>query len=227
MTTSTVRRAVTTLGPPVDVEHAPRWTRDHHPWIIPGTDIRYSPSEVREYDDLTKPMQWHRTAAAIGCGWYAEDDVNRYLIERIGHKSWTLRIFRLAVTAGVRHIVGVTAHEQTFADLKSIAVDIAEAYRALGGAYRPAEHGHRNRMTEAIGRAYAEPEPESLPESACEGCGGPVTVGTDNDKCDGCTVATECEHCAADVGTVEIGRNGGMCDDCADTLDDAPEWTLS
>lgn len=68
-------------------------------------------------------------------------------------------------------------------------------------------------LTLAHVRAGAHVEDE-VPEFGCETCGTPVPAF--EDKCEDCIVATECEDCSADVGTEEIGRNGGKCDDCAE-----------
>lgn len=44
------RRAIAVVAAPIQDEliYAPRWSADHHPWLLPGTTMRWAHVEVTE-----------------------------------------------------------------------------------------------------------------------------------------------------------------------------------
>lgn len=75
-------------------------------------------------------LQFRRVEA----GHYQVDtDTRRYLIVRAKH-GWTLRVWRLLETAGVKHTIGLgidDTESDATVDTKTLAVDIARRYDQL------------------------------------------------------------------------------------------------
>lgn len=134
-----------------------------------------------------------------------------------------------------RHVGRVRSVRADATCVDGRAVDVVDGEHPGGGSYASCPsckyRGPTGNHVYACGDAFrhnadATTRAAALPDAACETCGGPLDE-EDRIKCQGCVEATECSECAADVGTVEIGRNGGMCDDCADTVESDDERFLS
>lgn len=82
----------------------------------------------------------------------------RYIVLRTADQKgwWTLDVYRAEETAGVRHTLGRVRIATTDCEKLAEAKAVAAEFEALGDDYSPAAHGHRERMTEAIGRAYED-----------------------------------------------------------------------
>jgi hypothetical protein len=101
-------------------------------------------------------MRFSRTKSATGATQYQAEGVTfRYTVERDG-KDWLLTIRRLETVAGIRVAVQGRPVEETTADRMTTCKDIATEFEALGDGYRSADHGHRERFTEAVLRAYGD-----------------------------------------------------------------------
>lgn len=91
-------------------------------------------------------------------GYTAEGDGLRYTVKRTG-RTWVLRISRL-VDVGTLDPIKVAANGpaeyEDVHDTKKLCVRVAGEYEALGNGYRSSDHGHRERATEAVLRAYTE-----------------------------------------------------------------------
>ncbi|MGI5408205.1 hypothetical protein ACQEV9_15560 [Streptomyces chartreusis] len=99
-------------------------------------------------------MKFSRTTSATGTTQYiAEGESFRYMAERAG-KEWTLTLRRLETVAGIRVAEPGTPYWETTADTLSLCKSIATEFEALGDDYRSADYGHRDRVTEAVLRAY-------------------------------------------------------------------------
>lgn len=83
----------------------------------------------------------------------AQDQTKRYTVWRDG-SFWSLAVQELVETAGVKHALGQPPICRGMHDTKKLCADVASAYSALGDDYKPHEHGHRGRMTEAVQHAY-------------------------------------------------------------------------
>jgi hypothetical protein len=79
-----------------------------------------------------------------------------------GRTQWYVRVFERHATPGVPgQNVAPTVYAgeriaHTTTSTKSLAYGVAQAFDALGDDYKPHEHGHRSRLTEAVLMAYAD-----------------------------------------------------------------------
>lgn len=92
--------------------------------------------------------------------YYGVGTSHTYLIVRNEHGAWCLTIAHARTVAGVtisdldrRPVAEDSPH-----DTLALARAIADHFHALGDGYSSAAHGHRERITEAIARAYADDE---------------------------------------------------------------------
>lgn len=104
-------------------------------------------------------MRFSRTKSATGTTQYiAEGESFRYTAERAG-KDWSLTIRRLETVGSIDPIrvakMGMPFEEDTH-DTLALCKAVATEFEALGDGYRSADHGHRERATEAVIRAYGE-----------------------------------------------------------------------
>jgi hypothetical protein len=100
---------------------------------------------------MTTKLAWHRKDITPGVK--ASGDQHRYIVSPAGRGAWTLEIWTTKKVAGcdvADRCVETTDYHST----QRLAKDVAAAYEALGNDYRPVDHGHRGRMTEATIRAY-------------------------------------------------------------------------
>lgn len=77
----------------------------------------------------------------------------RYTAERVDD-GWALAIRRLETVAGIRVAKPGAPFSETVHDLLSLCKAVAAEFEKLGDDYRSADHGHRERITEAVNRAY-------------------------------------------------------------------------
>lgn len=68
-------------------------------------------------------------------GYQADTDARRYVISKAGRNNWTVQVWKLLETAGVKHTIGL-GREDVEADnhgivTKALAVDIARRYDQL------------------------------------------------------------------------------------------------
>jgi hypothetical protein len=126
----------------------------------------------------------------------------------------------------VRHVARKCSEHADATCADGRAVDVEDGQMPGGGSYASCPScGYRGETGSGIyavndarrhnAAAKTRAAAAEVPDAACEGCGGSVTVGTDNDKCDECMATSVCEECGADVGSIEIADNGGKCGDCA------------
>jgi hypothetical protein len=98
-------------------------------------------------------LQFHR----IEAGQYQVDtDTRRYLITKTRH-GWVLRVWRLLETAGVKHTIGLgtdDVEDDTVADTKALAVDIARRYDQLIAEGYGQLFADLSPMTRAVRDAY-------------------------------------------------------------------------
>lgn len=85
--------------------------------------------------------------------YYGFGTSHTYLIAR-GDDGWNLTITRLLVIGGVRLTDPDARGETTGHDTLALCRAVAARFETLGDDYRPHEHGHRSRRTEAVTRAY-------------------------------------------------------------------------
>lgn len=105
-------------------------------------------------DTETTPTQPPLRFRKVETGDYrARSETADYHVWR-GHRTWWLNISALTTTAGVVHCIGTRSLGRGFHDTKALCVAVAREFHALGDDYKPHEHGHRERYTEAVGRAY-------------------------------------------------------------------------
>lgn len=95
-------------------------------------------------------LKFRRLEAGLYVG---QDSTKHYTVWRDG-EWWSLAVKELVTTAGVKHAVGQNPICRNMHETKKLCVAIANVYSDLGDGFR----GHRSRMTEAIGRAYAAAE---------------------------------------------------------------------
>lgn len=69
--------------------------------------------------------------------------------------GWLLSITRAKTVAGIRVTDMDAPKESHLYDRKGDAVAVAREFEALGEDYRSADHGHRERFTEAVTRWHA------------------------------------------------------------------------
>ncbi|MEU5149747.1 hypothetical protein AB0G42_21520 [Streptomyces yangpuensis] len=101
-------------------------------------------------------MKFQRETNENGAVQYrAEGASFRYTAWRKG-KGWTLIIRRLETVAGIRVAVAGLPHHESTHDTLALCKLVSGEFEALGDNYRAAEHGHRERTTEATLRAYGE-----------------------------------------------------------------------
>lgn len=97
--------------------------------------------------------EWHVSA------YHTKGEADSYeIIRRPECKDWELRIRKLRDTAGIRHSLGQPIVDGYSSRTKADLVLIANAYETLGADYRPCDHGHRERLTEAIAHAFYDDE---------------------------------------------------------------------
>ncbi|MFE1763094.1 hypothetical protein ACFW81_02560 [Streptomyces angustmyceticus] len=113
-----------------------------------------TPASAETNTEQGGEMRFSRVTSATGSTQYrAEGESFRYTAERDG-KEWTLSIRRLETVAGVR--VAKVGHpfKEANHDTLTTCNAVAMEFEALGDSYRPAEHGHAERYTTAVLRAY-------------------------------------------------------------------------
>jgi hypothetical protein len=94
-----------------------------------------------------KPLKFTRTEA----GRYRADGVAHIYTVAKEDGEWSLTIMVAETVAGVRYGVPRNGKRDTY-DTKADAVAVLREFEALGEDYRSADHGHRERYTEAVTR---------------------------------------------------------------------------
>lgn len=104
-------------------------------------------------------MRFSRAKSAMDTTQYhAEGESFRYTAEREG-KAWTLTIRRLETVGSVDPIRVAKAglpFEEDSHDTLALCKAVATEFEALGDDYRSADHGHAERYTTAVLKAYAD-----------------------------------------------------------------------
>lgn len=85
--------------------------------------------------------------------YYAKGAAHTYLVVRVG-KGWELVIYTKKTVAGCE--VSDREVHAYYCETKRLAALVAEEFETLGEDYRPSEHGHRERTTEARLRAHTK-----------------------------------------------------------------------
>jgi hypothetical protein len=92
--------------------------------------------------------------------YYGAGTSHTFLIVRDARRGWLLTIAHARTVAGVK--ISDTSRrlvaDESPHDTLGLARGIARHFEALGEDYDSAAHGHRERITEAIIRAYADDE---------------------------------------------------------------------
>jgi tetratricopeptide (TPR) repeat protein len=111
----------------------------------------------KDNDEGGRDVRFSRITDNDTTHYRAEGTSYRYTAQRIRH-GWRLRIWTLETVAGIRVAeAGAPKHDDVL-DTLTLCKDVASEFEALGDDYRSADHGHRERITEATLRAYATPE---------------------------------------------------------------------
>lgn len=105
---------------------------------------------------MSTRLRFRTITTSVRTSYVAQTPTRIYIIWHRGRGDWALEVSRVRTVAGVNISDLAGRIDAATTSTKGLAVAVAHAYRDLGDDYQPHEHGYRERMTEAIGRAYAE-----------------------------------------------------------------------
>lgn len=100
---------------------------------------------------MAKRLPFNRS----GNGYRCRTATRTYLISRNEFGGWDLMIFKAKIVCDIRVDTLDKPVKTSWNQLKSLCVGVASEYEALGDDYKAHEHGYRERLTEAVQRAYA------------------------------------------------------------------------
>lgn len=155
-------------------------------------------------DEGAGSVRFIRTNTVGEKRYIAEGASFRYTAERVG-KEWALTIRRLETVAGIRIAAHGPAYAETTASTLTLCKALANEFETLGDDYRSADHGHRERLTEASVRAYGEAA-DTVPTHVSSLVG---SASQDNDNEGGATMAATKMKMKDVRGDVRIGAVPG------------------
>lgn len=133
-------------------------------------------------------MRFTRSMANGTTEYRAEGESFRYVAKRVSKDRWALAISKLETVAGIRVAVQGGPFHEAWHDTLTTCKTVAAEFETLTDGYRSAEHGHRERYTEAVLKAYGQAVDQEV-------CATPADAGmiteaiTDTDKGDNATMA--------------------------------------
>lgn len=133
-------------------------------------------------------MRFIRSTAGGVTEYRADGESFRYVAKRVSKDRWALAMSKLETVAGIRVAVQGGPFQESWHDTLTTCKTVAAEFEALTDGYRSAEHGHRERYTEAVLKAYGQAVDQEV-------CATPADAGmitnaiTDTDKGDSATMA--------------------------------------